>query len=715
MNDIDYYLCDYLFYTNYNFSLINIDRDYKKEKELFKLSKMNLPPVPKDTQLLINRTGASDVGISRNSVEWRLLVANFFSQVYHYCQTRNTTFRQLLKNDQFSDSQVRISGARFTKNAIALEPWVDDFVNFDSSQIKVFVMLHNNKKLILPVFMEGINYSPRLLNHIGLYGQQELPLNSRAVILTDSIEMAYRRNFELTRNANLHFSWCSWYDNGNNDTMQLDSVDLSPLKNRQIYYLVMAHSGMSEKTAIQRAISYSQTLESKGVENVKYVLWLKGEENFYNRHPQAPVEPRVFEKGDFVKFFGEAEEKTAVASPGPIRHFYEDRGNQRQLLTPVLNERTCTLISGPKDCGKTWFSMSLAMALFKGCQFIDGWDSRLRADVFYVSGMLSVDAMQKRFDFLGESLGTKITAPVPNRLSWASSNEILNTSETELVWLYRKTKETFSLGNDNLAAPRVLILDSTLVLLALGDPKEPCLQFNYFVNFLKTNNIALIITISTKPDDTIYELHQSPNQKITQAYSTEKDKPEFSLKTLKSRVRFDSEILLGVSKMKEASKSIIPVRIVKCFRMPKGTRENFSLELSVNQDSVQWYLQGQKSPILEKLNSIYQYKNQVVPLTGREIALKLKIKESLLKKHVAQLKNRLAIRDPEKNQYFVAVLGGNDIVQPFYLPNYKPVTSKSAVELCPNTGQYFIIGRGADGLQFRYDLPHYQPLHIKGG
>ena len=275
--------------------------------------------------------------------------------------------------------------------------------------------------------------------------------------------------------------------------------------------------------------------------------------------------------------------------------------------------------------------------------------------------------MQERFTFLNRTFASNALGGV----TVASSNDFINTNENELDWLFKIVNETFDLQGNNRNTPRVLFMDSTLPLLALGDPKVSSRGVQGFVNFLESHNIALVITVSTKFDEPIYDVSGSELQ------HKEEERLKFSLKTLKNRLRFDSELLLGVSKMKGASQSVIPVRIVKGFRLPQGTREKFTLELSILEESVQWSLDVQKNVILEKLKLIYQYKNQKTPLTGAQIAMKLNIKESLVKKHVVQLQKRLAIRDSQKKQYFVVGVGDEGELIPVYLQNYKPPKKKS--------------------------------------
>ena len=240
----------------------------------------------------------------------------------------------------------------------------------------VYRLIWKGKKLLIPgIISESLQKAGTFLVHPSvqsLYGLQELECRPEAsVILTDSIEVAHRCNFELTSIGNTDYSWCSWYSDSDSDSSsfsaQVKALDLSPLKKRTVYYLVKAHSGMDEETAIKRALVCSQVFDEQGLKDVRYVTWLKGEENYFTRHPEWPVEARVFSKSEFIKIFSEERKAVDNETDQLRKYLFDRRGNTQRLLTPLLNEGTRTIIHGPKDCGKTWFSMSLAMCLAKGC------------------------------------------------------------------------------------------------------------------------------------------------------------------------------------------------------------------------------------------------------------------------------------------------------------------------------------------------------------
>jgi hypothetical protein len=247
---------------------------------------------------------------------------------------------------------------------------------YDNMFVLIGVLYHNKQKILLPLvrnmFRKPFNFLPEALNYF--FNQSYLASKDTIVILTDSIELA-AINQDIAREKGCSdIIWLSWY--GSPEDIVKEAWD--DLKDRQVYYLIKEHSGLT----LQRIHSTAQVIEKKLNEvGVKEFLYVYEKKTGNQTHPNYYV---VYSPSDYEKF---------IKSPNSIypislinfKKKLVHLSSKKLLMSPFFYESSVTLIYGDNDLDTpTWFALNLAFALSRGKRAFEGWTAnRQSGNVLY--------------------------------------------------------------------------------------------------------------------------------------------------------------------------------------------------------------------------------------------------------------------------------------------------------------------------------------------
>jgi hypothetical protein len=194
------------------------------------------------------------------------------------------------------------------------------------------------------------------------------------ILLTDSLEIALANCLYWGGNRVKDFECVSWYG----DQAGIAKADWTPLQDKNIYYLLIEHSGFGTRAVYETARAAYEKLKQVGVRKIKYVSYFHS--NTLNDTPSRIFtgDPVILDEEEFLKL------ATAVY---PKHRLIKKRNSKIALpllFYPIIREQSVTMLFGRPGCGKTWATLSVAYAISQGATLSEGWNAKPPANVLYV-------------------------------------------------------------------------------------------------------------------------------------------------------------------------------------------------------------------------------------------------------------------------------------------------------------------------------------------
>jgi hypothetical protein len=186
----------------------------------------------------------------------------------------------------------------------------------------------------------------------------------------------------------------------------IDKVDWSPLKNRQVYYLLLNHSGMSEDQAKEMAVKVQEQV-LKNALGVKFSIINCLYESGSNSPPVFKELGRIIDPNELLKGRDKpvpAEDIVVLKKNGPPKEARVKRlsevevtdDEKKYLFRPIICRNSVSLIYAPIDTGKRTLALSLSCFLACGAKALNKWIPDAPGRVLYVNGSLDEETLGKR-------------------------------------------------------------------------------------------------------------------------------------------------------------------------------------------------------------------------------------------------------------------------------------------------------------------------------
>jgi|GEM_PF-5529051 len=295
----------------------------------------------------------------------------------------------------------------------------------------IFTRYFDNKKVLLPLHWTGWGYyipwyffsKEQLL----FFNQNKLTFTPKPIIiLTDSIELAGINQRILDKAMVENIVWISWYGELN----AVKIMNWTLFKGSRIYYLLLEHSGFGGKLVYETALAVKQQLDKVGVAEFKYISYLAAGINRTTQSSVVASVPTLYCPDEFEVAMTQ-EQKTL---PITLSAFKDDparltRG-RKILLTPLIRERSATLIWGKPQSGKTWVAANMALAMAIGKPALKGWCPQGRSStILYIHGEAEGDRSLE-----GKLIVLSNTFPVSSQVIIRPQPLVSGAALSPIVW-----------------------------------------------------------------------------------------------------------------------------------------------------------------------------------------------------------------------------------------------------------------------------------------
>ena len=204
--------------------------------------------------------------------------------------------------------------------------------------------------------------------------------NSHArIILTEDIELAYKHGTEYVQEGII---WTTWYGRDN----AIKRVDWEVLKGRNVYYLCKNIDSESEISITLKILKEFKELP----ETYLNIIGIDKSGNGKNyKH----------------KEFLDLAKQRKVHIPEELQHKYigdidanrTERHQTKYLIDIIIETDTISMIYAPSGIGKTWLSLSIALAVANGVDVFNGWkNSASPKGVAYFAGEMKQETLEDR-------------------------------------------------------------------------------------------------------------------------------------------------------------------------------------------------------------------------------------------------------------------------------------------------------------------------------
>lgn len=174
----------------------------------------------------------------------------------------------------------------------------------------------------------------------------------------------------------------SWY--GRKYTIK--NIDFTPLEGRRLFYICEENDNYIKN--IKDFLLILKQLEKYPKVKIKVILTKTGEEykilSKYNFLELAQSQ-NVYIHKSLKKYL------TAVVNPYP-----KAIKERPFIIEPIINENDLVVLFAPSGLGKTWLSLSMAIAIANGKDVCDTWHVTDSKRVMYISGEMSRSALENR-------------------------------------------------------------------------------------------------------------------------------------------------------------------------------------------------------------------------------------------------------------------------------------------------------------------------------
>jgi len=547
------------------------------------------------------------------------------------------------------------------------------FFNVNSNLSNCFAITRylDNKKVMLPLHW---SQAPQLSwtffpgAQPPFFNQSRLDNNLRSIVLlTDSIELAgiNQRNLDCAMVADI--AWLSWYGERN----AVEKMDWSLLKGCRVYYLLLEHSGFGGKTVYETALAVKRKLDTVGVAEFKFISYLAAGIDYVEQSKVAAPIPTIYSADEFEPAM--ARERQTL--PPAFATFQNDlarltRG-RKVLLTPLIRERSATLIWGMPKSGKTWFAANMALAMALGKPAFQNWSPLAhRSTILYIHGESEGDiSLEEKLTVLSKTLSahTPITINPNAFLSERTMQPVVYVNNLPINY-YVQLLDTrwpqpdlelysaiicLSKTIEKSVPPGVIILDDVF----FSSPQTWALQ-NMLIRDLKSAGWAIIIVAGPQLAPVGIGFSALLNSQAVVHKAT----PEFidhaqvdSIIKIKKRSCKDGKLTIGVkieSPWVNADDSKFDCYLDSIANPPVFEH--------VKREKTRWP-EPLKKPRIELVREVTELHQK--GFKGQQIADKLRITLSMVKK----IKREWGLSKPRVKKNFVSAIKVPVVMEPFAL------------------------------------------------
>jgi len=288
------------------------------------------------------------------------------------------------------------------------------------------------------------------------------------IIVTDDLELAYKHGVEYAMSDVI---WTSWY--GGKDAMK--NVDWEPLKGRKVFY-AFKEDGDNFKEQLKAGIELLKIFEEFPDTYLNII---------------AVNSNRVGKKLKHYDFIIQAK-KSKINIPQKLKklasHVNLDRKVKHKtqfVINDIIKEKNLVVLFAPAGAGKSWLTMSMALALSKGENVFSGWESPSEPrGVALICGEMTLEELEDR----GTDLGKIYNANIDNILCPVPKSMELSEPESQM----EIDNQIARFNNENDTKISLMILDN-LNKLAHKATREDA--WNRFYKWLEKKKEAGITTI----------------------------------------------------------------------------------------------------------------------------------------------------------------------------------------------------------------------------
>lgn len=172
------------------------------------------------------------------------------------------------------------------------------------------------------------------------------------------------------------------------------------------------------------------------------------------------------------------------------------------LLAPWLTERHLSLIYAQAGAGKTFVSLSVALAVAAGGRYLD-WDAPSPRRVLFVDGEMDIEDLRDRCAILLPALGGSATTAKENLRFLAQQDQRMDVQFPDLA---SEDGQRQLLSKVSAFQPDLVILDNFSTLCEVEDENNAS-SFNPVLNLmrqLKQGRVAVILVHHSRKDGNSY-------------------------------------------------------------------------------------------------------------------------------------------------------------------------------------------------------------------
>jgi hypothetical protein len=480
---------------------------------------------------------------------------------------------------------------------------------------------------------------------------------NRILLLTDSIEIAWRNDLHCTQISQRGLLWSSWHGG----IGRIGSVDWSPLKDRKIYYVVLDHSGYTADGACQVALQVGKAIKSELGMDLTYLICLERATGT-GKLKRVPIalsakQFTVLASRTKAEFSAGANVARQAAYRLPMVGF---QGKRERVFHPFIHEGTTTLLYGRDGVGKSWLAAGIAVSAASGKTLFGSWQAECPTDVVYICSDAATSPIVEKLEALLKSHKSEPILPVSTgvlRVTFVHhgtrsskltvlciSDAILSTESAGVLFWHQSVAEYM----ESPPTPgRLVILDGFSSLKYLDKAGRPALVVRNCIDEMLLGGGAIIAVASSEG--------LTGNE----------------VQTMKRKIPFDSIVRVEQRRTPDASLLGISVHVEKGFSIPKGQRQSLSVELDPSSGT--WNLKQSSSGPLGELKLVAKYMG--TKKTDQEIAIGIGLSLELVKKRKRQLRGKEALPASirrNRSEFEAAMQLINRILNPTGLPHVPP-------------------------------------------
>lgn len=619
---LDDYIGEYIFYYFQDMRNPFIPRDGKLEKKISQAYKAEWILQHEDT---INKNDLFKITPQFPDFK-KVPSLPLMPCLNKYCTEHKMSLDQALQNitPKIQDFNAKMKALSDKERNSVLNLMFTGFIYHKSNSHNIAFMTNNSgtiestidihyfqyNKILLSAFQSSFIYKTYFFNpyykQVPLFNQYYLSSCPDAtVILTDSIELAKKNQFFLSRQNITDVVWVSWH--GGFDA--IEKVKWTPLRGSKVYYLLKEHSGMGTRQVYETALKVKEALSDASYYSLSYISLLPDPTISDSQSMEISHSPLIWDNRIFLQYAKHG----YTRSPYNYDIYLEKQrileySDSRIVFKPFLYSRCVTLLYGARSA-KTWVALSVAVALKYGEKLWDGCLAPKSGSVLLIHGRMETSEMLKRLDKLESQYSMKSS---DEHIMSVSIPEIVgagNISITSDIQLVSHKLQSFQKKFQKL--PTLIILDSLLFIDKLRKSPGKKAELNAFITSMRILGCSVLI------------VHNIPDT-------------ERGFSTWKKNLEIDSMVKLT------KEEPLIPSRIAIGMSIRSGLRDlsvqNYQqLEIDLNDASPKWKLITDKRSKQEEMALI----NRLLwkgGLGDADIARALNLTEDIVKKRKAELR-----------------------------------------------------------------------------